>query len=89
MPIGTTAMFEFGAASTRPVIACIVAVVACVVAVHDRVMLDGVTPAVFAAASCRLTSWRSGSSAQAFASVNAGRVDLPPVQSGLVRLAKP
>ena len=89
MPIGTTAMFWFGCASTTPVMACRLTVVACVVAVHDSTMLAGSTPAPFAAASCKLVSWRSGSSWQAELSSSAISVDLPPVQSGLGRLAKP
>ncbi len=61
--------------------------VSSVVATHEIVIDPCATPAAYAAASCELVSWRSGSSAHACEAGNAGTVDWPPEHSGVVRSA--
>ncbi len=53
-----------------------------VVATHDNATEPGSIPAAAMAACCELTSWRSGSSAQAWLAGMAGVVDAPFTHNG-------
>src|SRR6185503_7295094 len=87
LPVGARCVVAGGDCSTTLSIACSETVVDCVVATHEIANVPGDTPAAIAAASWELTSWRSGSSAQACAAGSAGTVEAPPLQSGPVRSA--